>query len=326
VISIVTPAYDEAGSLPLLYERLTGVMATNGAGDWEWLIVDDHSRDETFAVVERLVGENPRVRGLRFARRSGSHAAIRCGLHHARGDAAVILAADLQDPPETIQVLLERWRAGARVVWAERRVQPGERGHVSFATLYYWMMRRVVGMTDMPARGADFCLLDRVVLDAFARCHEQNVSVLALITWFGFRQETIEYDKQPRVSGRSGWTTARKVTLVVDSLTAFSSLPIRLCSYAGVALMGTGLVMAVAAALLAPSGATAWPVILAVVVALAGLQLLALGVIGEYVWRGTDEARRRPPYLLERVVGAAPDGAGSPRDPAGTAPATSDRW
>src|SRR4030095_3505160 len=120
---------------------------------------------------------------------------------------------------------------GAQVVWATRRVQPGEASHRGFPTLYYWMMRRLIGMTEMPARGADFFLLDRVVVDAFRRFSELNVRVLSRITCLAFRQDVVEYDKQPRLSGKSGWTLARKFKLVLDSITSFSDFPIRLCTY-----------------------------------------------------------------------------------------------
>ena len=209
------------------------------------MIVDDHSRDDTIGVVEQLTRADPRVRGVRLSRNSGSHLAIACGLHHARGEAAVMMAADLQDPPETIEALVAEWRKGAQIVWASRRVQPGEAAHAGFAALYYWIMRRVVGLTAMPARGADFFLIDRTAIDAFRRCDERNVSVLALVTWLGFRQAHVEYDKQPRAAGRSGWTLGRKVALVADSVTAFTALPIRVCGMLGAALVVAGLAGAV---------------------------------------------------------------------------------
>lgn len=298
MLSLITPAFNEAANLPVLHARIVQTMAGLGEA-WEWLIVDDHSRDETFAVIQRIAAADGRVRGLRFARNSGSHAAIACGLHEVAGDAAVMIAADLQDPPETLAAMLERWRAGAQVVWAVRREQPGERGHAGFAAVYYWIMRHVVGMTEMPAKGADFFLADRVVIDAFRRHPERHVSVLALITWLGFRQEQIQYDKQARAAGRSGWTLARKVKLVVDSVVSFSDLPIRLCSAAGVLMALAGAAMAVAglAAVSGPSGRLL--VVVGAVVGVGGVQLLALGVIGEYVWRGLDEARRRPAYVIE---------------------------
>jgi len=302
MLSILTPAFNEAANLPALYDRLVETMRVIG-GDWEWVIVDDHSRDHTFAVIEALALRDARVRGFRLARNSGSHVAITCGLHQVEGDAAVMMAADLQDPPETLTAMVARWRQGAQVVWATRSANPGDRSHKRFAALYYWVMRHMVGMKEIPARGADFFLIDRVVVEAFRRFSERNVSVLALITWLGFRQEYIEYDKQPRKVGQSGWTLSRKIKLVVDSITSFSDFPIRLCTYAGLALMAASLVLLVGAIAMLPQLGGGVLFLLFLIVGLAGLQLLAVGVVGEYVWRALDEARRRPPYLIEAVAG-----------------------
>jgi dolichol-phosphate mannosyltransferase len=298
-LSIVTPAFNEAMNLDALYERLVPAMRATGV-EWEWVIVDDHSGDGTFDVIERLALRDPRVSGVRLSRNSGSHAAITCALHEVSGDAAVMMAADLQDPPETIAPMIERWRQGAQVVWAVRREQPGPARHAWFAVLYYWIMRNIVGMKDMPAKGTDFFLIDRVVIDAFRQFSERNVSVLALIMWLGFRQEFLEYDKHKRAAGASGWTLAKKIKLVVDSVTSFSGFPIRLCSYVGVALMGVALIIGIGGAALLPALGAGLLLVVAVVSGLTGLQLLALGVVGEYVWRALDEARARPRWLIER--------------------------
>jgi glycosyltransferase involved in cell wall biosynthesis len=281
-LSIITPAFNEADNLAAMYERLAA--AASGA-DWEWLIVDDHSRDATFDVVRALAARDTRVRGLRLARNSGSHAAIACGLHHVTGDAAVVLAADLQDPPETLASMVAEWRSGAQVVWAVRRRLPGETvPALGFSRIYYFIMRHA----------------DRVVIDAFRRFPERHVSVLALVTWMGFRQAFIEYDKQPRRAGQSGWTLAKKIKLVVDSVTGFSDLPVRLCSWAGLLLIAAAIVFAMAA----PDLGRGVVLVVAVMLGLGGAQLLALGIIGEYVWRALDEARRRPAFLVEAVAGA----------------------
>jgi dolichol-phosphate mannosyltransferase len=304
MISILTPAFNESVNLEALHARLTQTMAQLGE-EWEWLIVDDHSRDDTFAVVQRLALMDSHVRGIRLARNRGSHVAITCGLQHVRGDAAVMMASDLQDPPETLSALLQKWRSGAQVVWATRREQPGAQTHAGFASMYYWIMRNVVGMKEIPARGADFFLIDRVVIDAFRRCDEQHVSVFALITWLGFRQECIEYDKQPRAAGKSGWTIARKIKLVVDSITAFSDAPIQACWLLGAALMVLGLLTVVVGLVVFESLQAAVVVLLGAMAGCTGLVLCALAMLGEYVWRGLDQSRRRPLYLIEATAGPA---------------------
>lgn len=301
LLSIVTPAYNEARNLPVLYERLVQVIG-GLAMEWEWIVVDDHSGDDTFAVAAGIAQRDGRVRAIRLARNSGSHTATSCGLHQARGDCAVVLAADLQDPPETLPALLDQWQAGNQVVWAVRARREGERAStVGFARLYYLIMRRLVGMQEMPASGADFFLLDRRVLDAFCQFNESNVSILALLTWMGFRQTSITYDKQARLHGQSGWSLGKKFKLVVDSVTSFSYLPIRLMSIVGfiVAIIGflyAGVVVVNALAGRPPEG---WASLMVVVLVVGGIQMLMMGVLGEYLWRALDEARGRPRYIIE---------------------------
>ena len=299
-LSIVTPAFNETANLDALYERLVRSMEKVGI-DWEWIIVDDHSRDDTFGVIERLSVSDRRIRGIRLARNSGSHVAMTCGLHHAGGDAAVVMAADLQDPPETLQAMIDEWKRGAQIVWAARLTRPS-----GFAALYYRLMRQVVGLHEMPANGADFFLVDRVVLDAFRRFPEGNVSVLALITWVGFRQVQIQCDKEPRAGGQSGWTLARKLRLVQDSVAAFSDLPLRMCWYVGVVFLVAAFLLGGGGGLLLPSVGAGLLFVVAVMVGLTGVQLMAIGIVGQYVWRALEEARRRPRYLIERSSGLQP--------------------
>jgi len=281
-----------------LHERLTAVFRQL---DWEWIIVDDHSRDNTFEVIERLVAIDPRVRGIRLAYNSGSHLAFTCGLRHASGEVAALMVADLQDPPELMIQMLERWRSGVQVVWAVRRHQPGDG---SGTQLYYWIMRNLVGMNDMPATGADFFLVDRVVIDAFLAAADRHVSIFALMMWLGFRREFIQYDKQPRTRGRSGWTLAKKLKLVVDSIVGFSDFPIWWLTYAGVAALVAALVPAIVA-VVAYSGLNAALLLLAaLVIGLFGCHLIALAILGHYVWRGLDAARKRPLYSIEAVAKA----------------------
>lgn len=305
IISVVTPAYHEADSLPELYERLRNVLDREEM-DWEWVIVDDHSRDGTFSVIRNLAAKDSRIRGIRLARNTGAHMALTCALHAARGDCAIALAADLQDPPETVPELLAKWRAGFQVVWATRAKREGESlGKVMAARIYYWLMRRVVGFREMPAEGADFFLLDRKVLEAFQQFRESNVSILALITWMGFRQTMINYTKRVRVHGKSGWTLRKKLKLFVDSVTAFSYVPIRFMMYMGFAVFGIGFSVALFEIFNALAGnpPPGWTTLIVAVLVLGGFQMLMIGVLGEYLWRVLDESKRRPQYLIEDSVG-----------------------
>jgi len=304
LFSIVTPAFNEAENLTVLYQRLCQVLRSLDF-DWEWVVIDDHSSDETFSLLEKMAVSDTRIRVIRLARNFGSHTALTCGLHHARGDCAVVMAADLQDPPETLPALLQKWYEGAQVVWAVRDNREGEKAStVGFARLYYFLMRRVVGIKEIPATGADFFLLDRRVLDAFGQFSESNVSIMALIAWMGYRQASINYDKQARLYGRSGWTLEKKLKLIADSVTSFTYLPIRLMSYLGfiVALMGFVYTAVVIANALAGNPPQGWTSLMVVVLVVSGIQMLMMGVLGEYLWRALDESRRRPRYLIEAIT------------------------
>jgi len=304
VLSIITPAHDEQQNLPVLHEQLAAVMERAGVS-WEWIVIDDHSGDRTFAVIAEIAKADGRVTGVRLSRNFGSHIAIACGLDNARGACAVVMAADLQDPPETIPALLEHWRAGSQVVWAVRAERKGEsRATTTFSQLYYWMMRRVVGLTAMPPTGADFFLLDRVVIEAARGIKERNASLFALLTWMGFRHSSITYEKQSRLHGSSSWTLRKKIRLFVDSFTSFSHKPIRWMASFGFAIAALGFVYAVIVVINALTGEPieGWSSLMVVVLILCGSQMLMLGVLGEYLWRALDEDRQRPKYLIESTT------------------------
>ena len=309
-LSIVVPAYNEAANLPALYESLRKTLSALSM-EWECIIVDDHSGDATFSVVSALAIQDPRIRGIRLARNHGSHLAITCGLHHAEGDCAVVLAADMQDPPEVIPRLLEQWRAGAQVVWAARAKREGEKmSTLAFARVFYFLMRHLVGIRTMPATGADFVLIDRRVMDALKDFREANISIMALVTWMGFQQATVLYNKKPRFQGQSGWTLAKKIKLVVDSVTSFSSFPIRLMSVVGALVAMVGFVYAafiIGMSIVSRVSVPGWSSLMVVVLVLGGVQMLMMGVLGEYLWRALDEARHRPQYLIEATTPLSAD-------------------
>jgi dolichol-phosphate mannosyltransferase len=204
-------------------------------------------------------------------------------------------------------------------VWAVRRKRAGEsKSTIGFAKLYYWLMRHVAGMSRMPPSGADFVLFDRRVADALAAFREKNTNLYALIVWMGFRQGSIEYDKQARLHGSSGWTLRKKLTLVVDSLTAFTFAPIRMMSCVGFASTVAALIWAAVIVRNAFYGhpVEGWSSVMLAILLLGGLQMIMLGVLGEYLWRTLDESRGRPPHLIEHQTFEAP--GNSPGDVGGT--------
>lgn len=303
-LSIVSPAYNEAENLPAVYECLAEAVNRLGV-DWEWVIVDDHSSDGTFAAIAGLARRDPAVRGIRLARNFGSHMAVTCGLHHARGDCAAVIAADAQEPPEMLAPMLEKWREGAHVVWAVRQRREGEGlAKVGSARLYYLLMRWIVGMKEIPATGADCFLIDRRVIEAFRQFNESNTSIVAILTWMGFRQASIQYVRRPRASGRSKWTFAKKLKLVVDSITSFSYFPIRLMSYAGftTALLGFCYAALIVVNALVGHPVSGWSSLMIVLLVIGGIQMMMMGVLGEYLYRALDESRRRPRFLIETTT------------------------
>lgn len=308
LLSIVTPAYKEADNLPLLYKSICKVLDAMHQ-EWEWIVVDDHSSDETFGVIQQIFKRDSRVRGIRLSRNSGSHIAISCGLHNASGNCVIIMAADLQDPPEALPELLLRWQDSTQVVWAVRRQREGEKtSTIGFARLYYFIMRYLVGIREMPATGADFFLLDRQVVDAFCQFSESNISIFALITWMGFRQATITYDKRPRLHGHSSWSIGKKIKLVIDSVVSFSYLPIRLMSFLGFFVALLGFLYACLAIFNAIRGlpSTGWASLMTAILILGGIQMLMMGMLGEYLWRTLGEARHRPTYFIEAMINVQP--------------------
>ncbi|MBI5365476.1 MAG: glycosyltransferase family 2 protein [Planctomycetes bacterium] len=313
LISAVLPCYNEEENLPPLYERLARVAAAAG-GEWEFVFVDDHSTDRTPQVLRELAARDPRVKSVRFSRNFGSHAALAAGMAYCTGDAAVILAADGQDPPEDIPLMTAKWREGFDVVWAVRA------GHTDpwysrLPSMLYWTLLRRLALPNTPPAGADMLLVDRKVMDVVNAITETNSTTLGLILWSGFEQACVNYTKQARMHGRSKWTLGRKIKFAIDSLVSFSYVPIRLMSYLGVAVSTVGFLVAfgliVQGALHAalPSG---WTGVLAVLLVLGGVQMMMLGMLGEYLWRALDETRARPRYIVASTVGVAPKGLGRP--------------
>jgi glycosyltransferase involved in cell wall biosynthesis len=306
MLSVIVPCFNEELNLPFLYERLRKVLDPQGL-EWELIAVDDHSRDCTFQIASGLVSQDARVRALRLARNVGSHISLMCGLDHAAGRVAVMIAADMQDPPEIVLELLERWRGGDQVVWAVRTARRGVSAtSLLLSRIYNKIMRRIIGRDDLAGYNADVFLLDRAVIDALTQCREGNLSLFSLVSWLGFRQSTVSYVKEERQHGRSGWTFKKKLKLFLDSITAFSYFPIRVMSLVGISVACLGFlyaVIVVADAFLVGIPVEGWTSLMIVLLIVGGLQMTMLGVLGEYLWRALDESRRRPRYNVESFAG-----------------------
>ena len=304
-LSVITAFLNEATNLAVFKDRVLAV-ARQIEIDYEVVLVDDHSTDTSSDFAREWTLQDPRVRYLRLARNCGSHTACSAGLAHCTGDCAILLAADLQDPPETIPHLIEKWREGYDVVWAARTQREGERWHTKlFAGIYYRLMQKLA-LPNMPAKGADFLLMDRKVINAYNALPEKNTSFLAIILWMGFRQTTIDYVKEARHSGRSKWTFAKKLKLLIDSFVSFSYFPIRLMSALGLLMAFCGLLYALVVIVGRITGGiaagTGFAALMTVLLVGQGMIMTMLGVLGEYLWRAFDEARGRPRYIVEEYI------------------------
>lgn len=304
VYSVITPVYNESESLANFHERLMKIIHELDI-KYEWIIVDDHSSDSSYDYIADIAMKNECIRGIRLSKNHGSHLAITAGLHLSKGDSAIVMATDLQDPPETIPKLIKKWKEGAQIVWAVRGTREGETAVTKgFSRFYYWLMKRVVGIKDLPSTGADFFLIDKKVIEALKLFKESNLSIFSLLTWMGFKQDRISYVKQARLHGKSGWTFRKKLRLVIDSVTTFSHVPIRFMTYLGIIIALIGFMYACFVFTNALSGIPipGWSSLIIVITLLGGFQLIMIGILGEYLWRVLDESRQRPQFLIESDI------------------------
>lgn len=315
-LSVITAFLNEADNLSEFRRRVTTAVDRLGV-DAEIVLVDDHSSDASAALARDWATSDRRVVYVRLSRNCGSHSAFSAGLAHCQGRCAVFLAADLQDPPEVIPQLYQKWREGFHVVWAVRERREGESLSTRFlAGVYYWLMQRL-GLVEMPATGADFLLIDHKVIEAVNAITERHTSFLGMILWMGFRQTSIPYVKEARSAGVSKWTLSKKIKLFVDSVVSFSYAPIRFVSWFGLGLALCGFFYAAFVIIgwfvgyvVAGVGFAA---LMTVLLIGQGAILVSLGVIGEYLWRAFEEARSRPRYIVEEyLTGASPEHDFSP--------------
>lgn len=300
-LSIVIPVYNEGDGIYMLVDRLKSFL---DSADFpaEVVFIDDHSSDNSPEALQRACSENPNLRWLRLARNSGSHVAVLAGLEHARGDCVVFMAADLQDPPELIHRMMELWRQGNHTVWAVRARREGiPLADRLLSKAFYWLMNHF-GEVTFPPDGADFALIDHAVVTALKASVGANPSVLGEIAKLGFRQTQIPYVKQARKFGKSKWTRRKKLKAFADSFVSFSYAPMRAMSYLGIASSALGFLYAaflLVMHFLRSQTVAGYASIMVAVLVIGGVQMIMLGVLGEYLWRTLDEARRRPRYFVE---------------------------
>ena len=300
-LSIIIPVYYNELNLLPLYEDLKEKVINKIDYEYEIVMVDDGSQDNSFGVMRSLAAKDHNIITIRLSRNFGSHAAILCGFDHCTGDCAVVKAADLQEPSELILDMVKSWQDGNNVVLAIRESREEGKNQVAFADLYYWLVRKT-SLPSMPQHGFDIYLIDRKVINVLSSLDERNSALTGQVLWSGFKTGYVKYVRKAREIGKSRWTLKKKIKLIADTLYSFSTVPIHI-------VLGIGA--------LSFFGATIWSIIILIFrltgrIAVSGWSLMfifqlfsfgvimiTLGILGEYLWRSFDASRNRPPYIVE---------------------------
>ena len=314
MISVVVPAFNEQESIEELHRRVSEA-ARHWNDDLEIIVVDDGSTDATLAILERLARADPRLKVVSLTRNFGHQAAVTAGLHHARGAIVCVLDADLQDPPEDILPFIDRVREGMDVVYAIRRKRKeGAFKRVSYF-LYYRVLRRLATL-DIPLDAGDFCVMNAEVVRAINSLPERNRFVRGLRAWVGFRQEGMAYERSARFAGEPKYTFLRLARLAMDGIVNFSYRPLQLIMLLGMTVGVLSFLLGILVLIqylgdytiigYNPRSARGWTSLILTLLFSSAVQLFCLGILGEYLGRLFEEAKRRPAYLVRRRIGVAP--------------------
>lgn len=305
--SIVVPIYFNEPNIPHLLPRLKALQDKLPDYALEFIFVDDGSGDASFALLVEEHRKDQRIKIVKLSRNFGSMSAIQAGLKYATGDCAGIITADLQDPPELFTDMLAKWEQGNKIVMAFREGREDSRLQSFFAGTYYFLLD-AFALKGYPKGGFDMVLIDRQVVEELTQIAEKNTNLMNLIYWLGHDRSSVSYIRQKREHGKSRWTLSKKIKLLVDSFINFSYIPIRFISAIGVATalasFGYGIfILCVWLFSLVTITVQGWATIVALIAFLLGLIMIMLGIIGEYLWRILDETRKRPGYIVDRVIG-----------------------
>jgi glycosyltransferase involved in cell wall biosynthesis len=302
--SVVVPCFNEAGGIDEFHRRIHAVM--DGIGEsWEVVYVNDGSQDLTLRRLERLREADERVALVNLSRNFGKEIALTAGLDHATGAAVIVIDADLQDPPEVVPELVAVWREGYDVVYAQRRVRAGETWFKKATADGFYRLMQHIGGVPLPRDTGDFRLMSRRAVDALLQLREQHRFMKGLFAWIGFPSRAVLYDRAPRHGGSSSWSYWKLWNLAVEGITGFTVAPLKVATYFGLLVAVFALIyggVIIIRTLIFSNPVPGYPSLMAVVLFLGGVQLVTLGIMGEYLGRVFNEAKRRPLYLVERYV------------------------
>jgi polyisoprenyl-phosphate glycosyltransferase len=311
MISVVLPVFNEQETLPTLYARLSSAAQTWG-DDYEVILVNDGSSDDSSKQLERIHAQDPRWKVLTFSRNFGHQAAISAGIHFSQGDVVAIMDADLQDPPEELHRFLAKLREGYQVVYAVRTKRKENVFKRVAYKLFYRILKSLASI-DIPLDTGDFCVMDRSVVDVMKALPEKTRFVRGLRCWGGFRQVGVTYERAARYGGEPKYTLPKLIQLAMNGILSFSSAPLRLASLAGICLCLLSLILIILLVSWAmldlrvygmqPRDAAGWTSLVSLMLLLSGVQLLMLGIIGEYLARVFDEVHARPPWVISHALG-----------------------
>lgn len=299
-LSVVIPIYNEEANIHLLHQRLRAVLEGMDVG-WEMIFVNDGSRDRSLELVCALSRTHPEVKYVDFSRNFGHQIAVTAGLDHAAGAAVVIIDADLQDPPELIPALYQKLRSGYEVVYARRKKRAGETVFKTWtAALFYRILRRLTSV-DIPVDTGDFRIVDRTIVDVLRRMPEQNKFLRGQISWIGFRQTFIEYERAERHGGETGYTVRKMLRFALDGITGFSDVPLKIVTYFGFvvtffAFLVLGYVLY--SRFVLEDYVQGWASLMLTILFIGGIQMIGIGIIGEYLSRMNNNLRNRPLYIV----------------------------
>lgn len=307
LFSVVLPIFNEEATLPELYRRLTQEMA-GMRESYEIVFINDGSRDQSYTLLCGLAEQDRHVRIINFSRNFGHQIAITAGLDYSRGQAVIMMDADLQDPPEVIPTLIEKWREGYDIVYAVRAERTGE-GIIKRGTaaLFYRLLRALAKI-EIPPDAGDFRLMSRRAVDALQSLRERHRFVRGLSSWIGFRQTAVPFVREARYAGETKYPLAKMVKLAFDGIAAFSFFPLRLATYIGFSAALVSfcyMVYAIGQKLLTDAPVLGWASLIVAVLFVGGVQLMTLGILGEYVGRIYEEVKQRPLYVVADTIGFA---------------------